>query len=85
MVKFGFIVALETQNSYTESDLKKVAEHVNNHDNLVGGLQEKIGKYFYDRCKVFTDLHKALLFAVKHKPYAICNLTRMNEIEIKRD
>lgn len=46
MVKFGFIVALETQNSYTESDLKKVAEHVNNHDNLVGDFKKKSASTF---------------------------------------
>lgn len=86
MVKFGFIVAYkETQNSFTDDDLKKVLEHAKSHDNIVGGwLQEKTGKYFYDSSRVFKDLHKAYLFAIEHEQYAIYDLTRFIEIEIKR-
>lgn len=84
LVKYGIVVSYqETQNCFGDEGLKKVIEHAMNHDNIIGGwLNSENGHFYFDSCKLFTDLNEAIEFGKANKQIAIFDLTNLNEIKL---
>jgi fructokinase len=84
LVKYGIVVSYEeTQNCFGENGLRKVIEHAMNHDSIIGGwLNSENGHFYFDSCKVFTNLKEAIEFGRANKQIAIFDLTNLNEIKL---
>lgn len=84
-IKFGICVAYsETQNSFGKDGLRTVINHALKHNKIVGGwLNEDNGFYYFDSCRIFKDLEKAIEFAKQNKQLAIFDLTNLREIKIE--
>ena len=76
-VTHGIVVAyLATQNSFDAAGLARCLEHAESHDGLVGGwLEEETGRYYFDSCRLFTDLQAAKAWGREQRQLAIFDLT----------
>lgn len=83
-VTAGIVVAyLETQNCFDDEGLKKVVQHAEQHDNVMGGwLNEENNRYYFDSCKVFTDRIEAIRFGKENQQIAIFDLDNLEIIKL---
>lgn len=83
-VKQGISVAyLETQDSFDDDGLERVIDHALTHSNTVGGwLNEENGKYYYDSCRIFTDLEEAKEFGRQNEQIAIFDIDNLEVIKL---
>jgi len=83
-VKTGIVVAYyETQNSFDDDGLERVLKHAKKHFKTVGGwLNEENGKYYFDSCRIFTDIEKAKEFGRQNKQIAIFDIGKTQEIKL---
>ena len=80
----GFVVAyFETQNCFGDEGLRKVLEHAEQHDKIVGGwLNEENLQFYFDSSKVFTSMKEAIEFGRKNKQISIFDLNTFTEIRL---
>ena len=83
-VKSGIVSAYkETQNCFGRIGLEKAIEHSMQHEKVLGGwFNSEDGKYYFDSCKVFTDMNEAIKFGKDHEQIAVFDLTNLRVIEL---
>lgn len=83
-VTSGIVVAYkETQNSFDDEGLKKCIDHALSHDKTVGGwFNDENDKFYFDSCKVFTDLEEAKEFGRLNEQIAIFDLDNLREVRL---
>lgn len=83
-VTSGIVVAYkETQNSFDVEGLKKCLKHALEHDKVIGGwFNEENEKFYFDSCKIFTDLNEAIEFGRLNEQIAIFDLDNLREIRL---
>ena len=80
----GIIVAHEaTQHSFGNAGLKTCIEHAQENDRIIGCWLNEDNHYQFDSVKVFTDLEKAMNFAIENKQRFIYDLTNLREIKVR--
>lgn len=77
----GIVVAyLATQNSHDDHGLIRCIAHALDHDKVVGGwLDSYSGRFFWDSCRVFTDLEDAKAFGREQQQIAVFDLDELLE------
>jgi fructokinase len=80
----GYVAAYsETQNCFGNKGLRKVLEHAEKHDKIVGGwLNEDNQQFYFDSSKVFNSMKEAIEFGRKNKQISIFDLNTFTEIRL---
>lgn len=86
-IKEGFSVALaETQNSFGAVGLSRVIDYVLSHEEVTafgGWYNSEDGQYYFDATIIFSSLAEALRAARINKQYAIYDLSKGENGEIR--
>lgn len=81
-VTSGIIVAYsETQNAFGFRGFVKAFSHARYNDNVLGGWFHE-GNFYFDSCRVFTDLNEAKEFGRANGQIAIFDLDNLREIRL---
>ena len=80
----GISVAyLETQNSFGDEGLKRVLEHAEKHEKIVGGwLNEDDGYFYYDSVKIYFDREEAIRAGRENEQIAIFDIGNLELIKL---
>ncbi|GAP73081.1 hypothetical protein SAMD00024442_6_42 [Candidatus Symbiothrix dinenymphae] len=83
-VTSGYIAAyIETQNCFGDEGLRKVIEHAEHHDKIVGGwLNEQNKQFYFDSSQVFQTKDEAIEFGKQQKQLAIFDMNTFSEIRL---
>lgn len=64
-------------------DLEKVLQHALDHDAVVSGYRDPVdGQVNYTSCRLFTDLHNAMVFARAQGQGSVYNWNRWSEVKV---
>ena len=71
----GISVAYEeTQDSHSDEEIQRCIDHALTHGHIVGGWLDTDGKFYYDSCRIFTDLDKAKAWGRQQGQIAIYDI-----------
>ncbi|MBK8341600.1 MAG: hypothetical protein IPK99_17205 [Flavobacteriales bacterium] len=66
------------------TDLEGVLHHALQHDAVVSGYRDPAdGKMRYTSCRLFTDVHNAVVFARAQRQPAVYNWNRLEEVAVE--
>ena len=84
MVTSGIVAAYAaTQDTFGFERLAYVVEHAANNGGVVGGwLNRDNARFYFDSCRVFTDLAEAMAFGKAEGQIAIFDLDQMKEVRL---
>lgn len=64
-------------------DLETVLQHALDHDAVVSGHRDPVdGQVRYSSCRLFTDLHNAMVFARAQGQGSVYNWNRWSEVKV---
>ncbi|MBL7940638.1 MAG: hypothetical protein JNL43_14850 [Flavobacteriales bacterium] len=65
-------------------DLETVLQHALDHDSVVSGYRDPVdGRMRYSSCRLFTDVHNAMVFAKAHGQSTVYNWNRWAEVPVE--
>lgn len=65
------------------TDLAAVLRHALEHDGVVSGVRGADGRVRFTSCRLFTDVHNALVFARGQRQVAVYNWNREEEVPVE--